>query len=101
VFFVILGSLPLGRLMARALPDRRIGVWRWSFSLNPGPFTNKEHVMIGVAANAGSQGQWSFFLPANAAMYYGITMNPAVALFFAWVCVGDPAKTWLTTREPL
>lgn len=25
------------------------------------------------------------FLPTNAALYYGITMNPAVALFFGWV----------------
>lgn len=26
------------------------------------------------------------FLPTNAALYYDITMNPAVALFFGWVC---------------
>lgn len=25
------------------------------------------------------------FLPTNAALYYNITMNPAVALFFGWV----------------
>jgi hypothetical protein len=71
--------------MARTLPTRVFKVWKWSFSMNPGPFTNKEHVMIGICANAGSQGQWSFFLPANAAMYYDITLNPAVALFFGWV----------------
>jgi hypothetical protein len=85
VFFVILASQPLGRLMARVLPDKTVPFWRWSFSLNPGTFTVKEHVMIGIIANAGTQGQWSLFVPANAAMYYGITMNPAVALFFGWV----------------
>lgn len=26
------------------------------------------------------------YLPTNAALYYGITMHPAVALFFGWVC---------------
>lgn len=26
------------------------------------------------------------FLPTNAALYYDITTNPAVALFFGWVC---------------
>ncbi|OLN98074.1 Oligopeptide transporter 2-like protein 2 [Colletotrichum chlorophyti] len=84
VFFVILASAPLGRLLARALPDYRVPFGRFSFSLNPGPFSIKEHAIIGIAANAGSQGQWATFLPTNAALYYGITMNPAVALFFGW-----------------
>ncbi|WWD00409.1 hypothetical protein V866_007322 [Kwoniella sp. B9012] len=56
VFFVILASHPLGKLMA----------------------------LIGIAANAGSQGQWATFLPTNAALYYNITMEPAIALFFGW-----------------
>lgn len=25
------------------------------------------------------------YLPTNAALYYGINMNPAIALFFGWV----------------
>ncbi|KAH8885598.1 OPT oligopeptide transporter [Thozetella sp. PMI_491] len=84
VFFVILASAPLGRLLARVLPDYKVPLGQWSFSLNPGPFSVKEHAIIGIAANAGSRGQWASFLPTNAALYYGITMNPAVALFFSW-----------------
>ncbi|TDZ18212.1 Oligopeptide transporter 2 [Colletotrichum orbiculare MAFF 240422] len=84
VFFVILASAPLGRLLARVLPDYTVRLGRFSFSLNPGPFSIKEHAIIGIAANAGSQGQWATFLPTNAALYYGITMHPAVALFFGW-----------------
>ncbi|TDZ40960.1 Oligopeptide transporter 5 [Colletotrichum trifolii] len=84
VFFVILASAPLGRLLARVLPDYTVRLRRFSFSLNPGPFSIKEHAIIGIAANAGSQGQWATFLPTNAALYYGITMHPAVALFFGW-----------------
>ncbi|KAK1972368.1 OPT oligopeptide transporter [Colletotrichum sublineola] len=84
VFFVILASEPLGRLLARVLPDYKVPLGKLSFSLNPGPFSIKEHAIIGIAANAGSQGQWATFLPTNAALYYGITMNPAVALFFGW-----------------
>ncbi|OHF00492.1 OPT oligopeptide transporter [Colletotrichum orchidophilum] len=84
VFFVILASAPLGRLLARTLPDYTVPLGRFSFSLNPGPFSIKEHAIIGIAANAGSQGQWATYLPTNAALYYGITMNPAVALFFGW-----------------
>lgn len=28
------------------------------------------------------------YLPTNASLYYGITMDPAVALFFGWVSPG-------------
>ncbi|KAL2786913.1 OPT oligopeptide transporter protein-domain-containing protein [Aspergillus keveii] len=84
VFFVILASDPLGRLLARLLPKYTVPLGRFSFSLNPGPWSIKEHAIVGIAANAGSQGQWATFLPTNAALYYGITMNPAVALFFGW-----------------
>ncbi|KAL2854567.1 OPT oligopeptide transporter protein-domain-containing protein [Aspergillus pseudodeflectus] len=84
VFFVILASDPLGRLLARFLPHYKVPLGRFSFSLNPGPWSIKEHAIVGIAANAGSQGQWATFLPTNAALYYGITMNPAVALFFGW-----------------
>ncbi|KAL4991954.1 OPT oligopeptide transporter protein-domain-containing protein [Aspergillus falconensis] len=41
------------------------------FSLNPGPWSPKEHAVVA-------------FLPTNAALYYNMTMNPAVALFFGW-----------------
>ncbi|KAL2836880.1 OPT oligopeptide transporter protein-domain-containing protein [Aspergillus pseudoustus] len=84
VFFVILASDPLGRFMARLLPNYKVPLGRFSFSLNPGPWSIKEHAIVGIAANAGSQGQWATFLPTNAALYYGITMNPALALFFGW-----------------
>ncbi|KAH0443797.1 OPT oligopeptide transporter [Colletotrichum camelliae] len=84
VFFVILASAPLGRLLARVLPAYTVPLGRFSFSLNPGPFSIKEHAIIGIAANAGSQGQWATYLPTNAALYYGITINPAIALFFGW-----------------
>ncbi|KAL4784655.1 OPT oligopeptide transporter protein-domain-containing protein [Aspergillus varians] len=85
VFFVILASDPLGRFLARILPAYKVPLGRFSFSLNPGPWSTKEHAIVGIAANAGSQGQWATYLPTNAALYYDITMNPAVALFFGWV----------------
>ncbi|CAG8941383.1 unnamed protein product [Penicillium salamii] len=66
VFFVILASDPLGRFLARVLPNYKVPLGRYSFSLNPGPWSTKEHAIVGLAANAGSQGQW------------------AIALFFGW-----------------
>lgn len=53
--------LPLGKLMATMLPTKQVNVpfTNWSFSLNPGPFSLKEHVLITMFANAGSGGVYA------------------------------------------
>ncbi|KAI4340011.1 hypothetical protein MLD38_024890 [Melastoma candidum] len=53
--------LPAGRLMARMLPTTKFSVpfTKWSFSLNPGPFNLKEHVLITIFANSGSGGVYA------------------------------------------
>ncbi|VAI48250.1 unnamed protein product [Triticum turgidum subsp. durum] len=54
---VQVASLPMGHFLARVLPRRRfrapaaLGGGEWS--LNPGPFNMKEHVLISIFANAG------------------------------------------------
>jgi len=45
-------SYPLGKTMARLLPTRHFRIFRWNFTLNPGPFTIKEHCIITAMANA-------------------------------------------------
>ncbi|XAR55181.1 hypothetical protein NMG60_11030601 [Bertholletia excelsa] len=47
--------VPLGQLMAAKLTDRvfLMGT-RWEFTLNPGPFNVKEHVLITIFANSGA-----------------------------------------------
>ncbi|CAL0299512.1 unnamed protein product [Lupinus luteus] len=51
-------TLPLGKLMAATLPTKSIHVplTKWSFSLNPGPFSMKEHALITILAGCGSSG---------------------------------------------
>jgi OPT family small oligopeptide transporter len=44
-------SQPIGVLLARILPTRRIGFRSWRWSLNPGPFNQKEHILIAMMAN--------------------------------------------------
>lgn len=41
----------------------------------------------------------SAYLPTNAALYYNITMSPAIALFFGWVSLSRPkySETKLTS----
>lgn len=42
----------LGKLLARVLPTRQWKIFRWSFTLNPGPFSVKEHCIITAMAGA-------------------------------------------------
>ncbi|KAM0935382.1 putative oligopeptide transporter, OPT superfamily [Dioscorea sansibarensis] len=54
---VQVASLPAGRFLASVLPTTRFkipGFGDQEFSLNPGPFNMKEHVLITIFANAGS-----------------------------------------------
>lgn len=46
-------SLPIGKFWARYMPNRTVSLGRWSFKLNPGPFTIKEHALIVIMANVG------------------------------------------------
>ncbi|KAI3842417.1 hypothetical protein MKW92_022591 [Papaver armeniacum] len=54
---VQVAALPIGHFMARVLPETKFhipGFGSRDFSLNPGPFNMKEHVLISIFANAGS-----------------------------------------------
>lgn len=54
---VQVASLPVGHFLARVLPTTKFGIPGFGdrkFSLNPGPFNMKEHVLISIFANAGS-----------------------------------------------
>ncbi|KAI3868609.1 hypothetical protein MKX03_013119 [Papaver bracteatum] len=48
-----IGVLPLGKFMASTLPTREYNVFGKGFTLNPGPFNMKEHVIITIFANCG------------------------------------------------
>ncbi|KAH7575516.1 hypothetical protein JRO89_XS02G0130100 [Xanthoceras sorbifolium] len=51
------GTLPIGHFLAAVLPNTKFripGFGSKLFSLNPGPFNIKEHVLISIFANAGS-----------------------------------------------
>lgn len=44
-------AYPCGLLMAKLLPTARVPLGRLSFTLNPGPFNQKEHMLITIMAN--------------------------------------------------
>jgi hypothetical protein len=48
-------SYPVGRFWARYVPKWTVPLGKFSFQLNPGPFTIKEHTLITVMSNVGMQ----------------------------------------------
>jgi hypothetical protein len=46
-------SYPMGIMMARTLPSKSYNIGSFSFTLNPGPFSIKEHVLITIIAASG------------------------------------------------
>ncbi|CAN4122419.1 unnamed protein product [Withania somnifera] len=84
---VQVASLPIGRIMARCLSMRKFKIGSWEFSLNPGPFNMKEHVLISIFTNAGS------------AFGNGPAYAVGIVLGYGWAgilrkVVVDPAEMW-------
>lgn len=63
--------VPLGHLMARVLPTRRFcqGT-RFEFTLNPGDFNIKEHVLITIFANSGAGSVYATHILSAIKLYY-------------------------------
>ncbi|KAF5175241.1 Oligopeptide transporter like [Thalictrum thalictroides] len=51
---VQVATLPIGHFMAKIIPKTKFKLGSKEFSLNPGPFNIKEHVLISIFANAGT-----------------------------------------------
>ncbi|KAF9143404.1 hypothetical protein BGX30_000558 [Mortierella sp. GBA39] len=85
---VALVSLPLGHMMAKCLPTRqfrinlvpftRIG---FSFTLNPGPFSIKEHILIGTMAACNANTAYAVDIVILQKIFYG-EEQPFVAGLF-------------------
>ncbi|KAI5671259.1 hypothetical protein M9H77_11623 [Catharanthus roseus] len=78
--------LPVGKFMAVTLPKKQYSLFgRWRFSLNPGPFNIKEHVIITVMANCGmaigSGDTYSIGAITVMKAYYKQSLNFLCALF--------------------
>ncbi|CAD6248797.1 unnamed protein product [Miscanthus lutarioriparius] len=88
---VQIASLPIGRLMASTLPERPVrvpvpfagGGRSWSFSLNPGPFSLKEHCLITIFAGAGASGVYALNIIAIVKVFYRRQINPYAAMLLA------------------
>ncbi|KAG0630581.1 hypothetical protein M758_1G189400 [Ceratodon purpureus] len=67
-----IAALPLGRLMAATLPTTvyRVPFTNWKWTMNPGPFNVKEHVLITIFANSGAGGAYAIGIVTIVKAYY-------------------------------
>lgn len=73
--------VPLGHLMAAVLTRRVFFNGRkWEFTLNPGPFNVKEHVLITIFANSGASNPYSIHIVSAVKIFYRQKMTFWVSL---------------------
>ncbi|KAF3773451.1 hypothetical protein EJ110_NYTH55245 [Nymphaea thermarum] len=78
-------ALPLGKLMAATLPAKvvRIPGTKWEFSLNSGPFNIKEHVLITIFANSGSNSVYAVNIITIVKAFYHRQLHPMAAFLLS------------------
>ncbi|KAK2797675.1 hypothetical protein FQN50_009099 [Emmonsiellopsis sp. PD_5] len=89
VFFVQIASHYAGLFLAKVLPawNIRIPFTKLSFSLNPGPWSVKEHVLVTISAAQGATSNSASTPISLAQLYYGTNINAGAALIFMWSIV--------------
>ena len=68
-------ALPCGRILERTLPTTRFRTFGYTWSLNPGPFNIKEHVLITVMANVAVSGAYTTDVIATQRFFYHQTVG--------------------------
>lgn len=101
--------VPLGHLMARTITDRVFFKGsKWEFTMNPGPFNIKEHVLITIFANSGAGTVYATHILSAVKLLYKrkLTFFPALlvmvttqVLGFGWAglfrkYLVEPAEMW-------
>ncbi|WFD43298.1 hypothetical protein MPSI1_001959 [Malassezia psittaci] len=89
-YFVILVTLPMARFMANTLPDRTVSIFGWSFRLNPGPFSAKEHVLIAVTVSSGATSAYASDIINIQELFFDQHMSalPALTLLITTQVIG-------------
>ena len=89
IFFVQIGANYVGNWLAKCLPAWKVKIpfTKRSFSLNPGPFSVKEHVLVTITAASGATYNLAWTPISLSELYFGHKINPAVAIFFMWAVV--------------
>ncbi|PIA13653.1 OPT superfamily oligopeptide transporter [Coemansia reversa NRRL 1564] len=81
-FVVQLLSFPLGYVMALVLPTRTINTFGIKWTLNPGPFNIKEHVIISIFAGASVSTAYGIDVVTIKRMWYKSDMGFGASVLF-------------------
>lgn len=76
-----LTALPLGKGLERVLPTTRFCTLGYTWSLNPGPFNIKEHVVITVMANLVVNGAYATDILATQRSFYNQSLSNSYQYF--------------------
>ncbi|KAI3783841.1 hypothetical protein L1987_42929 [Smallanthus sonchifolius] len=102
-------TVPIGHLMARTVTNRVFFQGRWcEFTLNPGPFNIKEHVLITIFANSGAGTVYATHILSSVKLFYKkelaflpafIVMITTQVLGFGWAglfrrFLVEPGEMW-------
>ncbi|RDY14232.1 Oligopeptide transporter 7, partial [Mucuna pruriens] len=101
--------VPVGHLMAATVTERVfMKGTRWEFTLNPGKFNVKEHVLITIFASSGAASVYAIHFVSTVKMFYRKELTVLAALFvvittqvlgFGWAGIFrrylvEPASMW-------
>ncbi|KAJ2756231.1 hypothetical protein GGI19_001010 [Coemansia pectinata] len=81
-YVIQLLSFPLGYLMAKILPRTRFRTFGWEWSLNPGPFSIKEHALVSIFAGPSASAAYAIDVPVIIRLYYKIELGFATSVLF-------------------
>ncbi|KAH7856091.1 hypothetical protein Vadar_032609 [Vaccinium darrowii] len=101
--------VPIGHLMARTITKRVFFAGtRWEFTMNPGPFNVKEHVLITIFANSGAGSVYATHILSAVKLFYkkSLSFLPALIIMattqilgFGWAglfrkYLVEPGEMW-------
>ncbi|KAL7182073.1 hypothetical protein ACSBR1_040899 [Camellia fascicularis] len=74
--------LPIAKFMAAYLPTKSIQIsgTKWTFSMNPGQFNLKEHVLITIFANSNSNTVYAVGIITIVKAFYHRQLHPLAAM---------------------
>ncbi|KIM38250.1 hypothetical protein M413DRAFT_30368 [Hebeloma cylindrosporum] len=75
--------LPLGHGLAHILPTKRFNTFGYIWSLNPGPFSIKEHICMSVMVNSSTVGVYSNHIVLTLHVFYGQTTSMTFQILLA------------------
>lgn len=75
-------AFPAGYLMSRILPARKFHTFGWTWSMNPGPFNIKEHVLISIFATASSGSPYAIDVVTIKKIWYKSDLGFVASLLF-------------------